>query len=139
MKPEEGGSKMPLANYFSEHVFSLTWDTGASLKILGKDFIMPGEHAEVELLLNQKMFIEPQQRFTIRQGSITIGTGVFVENLPRLSEAEKDPKQKKKLMKAEMERLGFNPYGELMERRLKPDYSNSPKDNPAAKEFEGVQ
>lgn len=26
-----------------------------------------------------------------------------------------------------------------MERRLKPDYSNSPKDNPLAKDFEGVE
>lgn len=136
LKPEEGGSKLPLANYFSEHVFSLTWDTGAVLKILGKDFIMPGEHAEVELLMSNKMFIEPQQRFTIRQGSTTIGTGVFIENLPRQTEEEKNPKNKKMLMKAEMERLGFNPYGEVMERRLKPDYSNSPKENPAAKAFE---
>ena len=84
------------------------------------------------------MFIEPQQRFTIRKGSTTIGTGVFTELLPRQTDAEKDSKYKKKLMKAEMERLGFNPYGELMERRLKPDYSNSPKDNPIAKEFEGT-
>ena len=153
LKPDEGGSKMPIANYFSEHVFSLTWDTGAVLKIVGKDFIMPGEHAEyvslfiysyafwffrVELLLHQNMFVEPQQRFTIRKGSTTIGTGVFTELLPRQTDAEKDSKYKKKLMKAEMERLGFNPYGELMERRLKPDYSNSPKDNPIAKEFEGT-
>lgn len=46
LKPEEGGSKVPIANYFSEHVFSLTWDYGAMVKIIGKDFIMPGEHAE---------------------------------------------------------------------------------------------
>uniref|UniRef100_A0AC34QH13 Elongation factor Tu, mitochondrial n=1 Tax=Panagrolaimus sp. JU765 TaxID=591449 RepID=A0AC34QH13_9BILA len=138
LKPDEGGSKMPIANYFSEHVFSLTWDTGATVKVVGKDFIMPGEHAEVELLLNQKMFLEPQQRFTLRKEGVTIGTGVFTELLPRQTDADKDPKTKKKLMKAEMERLGFNPYGEMMERRLKPDYSNSPKDNPVAKEFEAT-
>lgn len=90
----------------------------------------------IELLLNQKMFVESQQRFTLRKEGTTIGTGVFTELLPRQTEADKDPKTKKKLMRAEMERLGFNPYGELMERRLKPDYSNSPKDNPIAKEFE---
>ncbi|KAK6745608.1 hypothetical protein RB195_011996 [Necator americanus] len=139
LKPSEGGSKVPLANYFSEHVFSLTWDTSALLKINGKDFVMPGEAAEVELRLSQKMFIEPQQRFTIRKGTTTVGTGVFTEVLPPQTEEEKNPKNKKKLMKAEMERLGFNPYGELMEKRLKPDYSNSPKDNPAAKAFEGAE
>lgn len=35
-----------------------------------------------------------------------------------------------------MERLGFNPYGEMFEKRLKPDYSKSPKNHPAAKSFE---
>ncbi|KAL6725498.1 hypothetical protein Aduo_007547 [Ancylostoma duodenale] len=139
LKPNEGGSKVPIANYFTEHVFSLTWDASALLKINGKDFVMPGEAAEVELRLNQKMFIEPQQRFTIRKGTTTIGTGVFTELLPPQTEEEKNPKNKKKLMKAEMERLGFNPYGELAEKRLKPDYSNSPKDNPAAKAFEGAE
>lgn len=46
LKPEEGGSKFPIANYFQEHVFSLTWDNGATVKIVDKDFIMPGEHGE---------------------------------------------------------------------------------------------
>lgn len=46
LKPEEGGSKMPLANYFREHIFSLTWDAASTLEIVGKDFIMPGENAE---------------------------------------------------------------------------------------------
>lgn len=39
-------------------------------------------------------------------------------------------------MQAEMERLGFNPYGEQMEKRLKPDYSNSPKQTAVSKLFE---
>lgn len=81
------------------------------------------------------MFIEPQQRFTIRKGEITVGTGVFLEPLPQRTEEEKDPKITKKLMKAEMERLGFNPYGELAEKKLKPDYSKSTGENPMAKEF----
>lgn len=46
LKPNEGGSKIPIANYFTEHVFSLTWDASALLKIQGKDFVMPGEAAE---------------------------------------------------------------------------------------------
>ncbi|MFH4981258.1 hypothetical protein AB6A40_007967, partial [Gnathostoma spinigerum] len=138
LKPEEGGSKIPLANYFTEHVFSLTWDCGATIKIKDKDFIMPGEAGEVELHLGAKQFIEPKQKFTVRKGVTTTGTGVFVDVLPPLTDAEKDTKLRKKLMKAEMERLGFNPYGEMIERRLKPDYSNSPKDNPMAKNFEAL-
>jgi len=139
LKPEEGGSKVPIANHFTEHVFSMTWDCGSTIKVIGKDFIMPGEHGEVEIWLNFKMFMEPQQRFTIRKGSTTIGTGVFLELLKPRTEEEKNPRNRKHLLKAEMERLGFNPYGELREKRLKPDYSKSPKDNPIAKEFAGVE
>lgn len=85
------------------------------------------------------MFIEPQQRFTIRKGATTIGTGVFLEPLSPSSEDEKNPRVRKKLMKAEMERLGFNPYAERYERVLKPDYSKSTGDKSAvAKEFEGI-
>lgn len=81
------------------------------------------------------MFIEPQQRFTIRKGSTTIGTGVFLEPMKPRTDEEKDPRQRKKLMRAEMERLGFSPYGEIFEKRYKPDYSKSPKNNPNAQDF----
>jgi len=135
LKAEEGGSKRPIASYFNEHVYSLTWDCGCLLTLPNKDFIMPGDVAEVHMQLTSPMFIEPQQRFTIRQAGITIGTGVFTETLPVLTEEQKDRRARKKMMKAEMERLGFNPYGEHIERRLKPDYTNSPKENPMADVF----
>jgi hypothetical protein len=91
-------------------------------------------------MLNFRMFVEPQQRFTIRKGTTTIGTGVFLEPLPPCTEEEKNRRTRKKLMKAEMERLGFNPYGEKYERYLKPDYSKSQKDvSSIAKEFEGIE
>ncbi|CAD5225554.1 unnamed protein product [Bursaphelenchus okinawaensis] len=135
LKKEEGGSKVPMANHLLQHLFSLTWDGNATLKIEGKDFIMPGENAEVVISMSQKMYIEPQQRFTIRKGDVTVGTGVFLEALAPKTEEEKDPKYMKKLMKEEMERLGFNPYTPEMERRLKPDYSKASGENPMAKEF----
>lgn len=138
LKPEEGGQKTPIANYFSEHFYSLTWDIGGLVRMKdpSRDFIMPGEVAEVIVELGHKMFIEPQQRFSLRKGSTTVATGVFTQILPPRTEEEKDPKYKKKLLKAEMERLGFNPYGETMEKRLKPDYKSSPRDHPMAKYFE---
>ncbi|KAI6190524.1 Elongation factor Tu, mitochondrial [Aphelenchoides bicaudatus] len=139
LKPEEGGSKVPIATFFHEHVFSLTWDTGAVVHVLGKDFIMPGEHGEIELRLHHKMFLEPQQRFTIRKDSVTIGTGVVLDVLPPCTMEEKDRRLRKKLMKSEMERLGFNPYGEKMERILKPEYSSAPKDASVTELFRGQQ
>uniref|UniRef100_A0A915D5Q0 Translation elongation factor EFTu/EF1A C-terminal domain-containing protein n=1 Tax=Ditylenchus dipsaci TaxID=166011 RepID=A0A915D5Q0_9BILA len=116
-------------------MFSQTWDTAASIKIVGKDFIMPGEHGEVEVSLGPTMFMEPQQRFTLRKEATTIATGVFTEVLPRQTEEEKDKKFMKKAMKAEMERLGFNPYQASQEKRCKPDYTNSVKNEEMAEKF----
>jgi len=132
LKPEEGGSRMPLVSFFHEHAFSLTWDTGSIVKLCGKDFLMPGENGEVELTFYKPMFVEPQQRFTLRKGHTTIATGVFLEVLPKQTEKEKEKAFRKKQMKTTMENLGFNPYDEVMETRCKPDYANSPKSNPLA-------
>lgn len=38
-----------------------------------------------------------------------------------------------------MERLGFNPYDSQQERRCKPDYSNSPKNNELAEKFKAIK
>ena len=42
------------------------------------------------------MFVEPQQRFTIRKGQTTIGTGVIVEPMAPRTDAEKDRRALKK-------------------------------------------
>uniref|UniRef100_A0A0N5AWR1 Elongation factor Tu, mitochondrial n=1 Tax=Syphacia muris TaxID=451379 RepID=A0A0N5AWR1_9BILA len=138
LKPEEGGRKTPIANFFTEHFYSLTWDVGGlvRLKDPSRDFVMPGEVAEVIVELGHKMLIEPQQRFSLRKGSATVATGVFTKMLPPRTTEEKDPKYRKKLMKEEMEKLGFNPYGETVGKRLKPDFSSSPRDHPMAKFFD---
>lgn len=53
----------------------------------------------VELTLNAVQFIEPQQQFTIRQDPVTVGTGVFTKLHSPRTEAEKDKKILRKLMK----------------------------------------
>lgn len=45
------------------------------------------------------MYVEPQQRFTLREGSKTIGTGVITHLRPPLSDEEKEKRTLKKLMK----------------------------------------
>lgn len=86
------------------------------------------------------MFIEPQQRFTLRKNNTTIATGVFTEVLPKQTEEERDKKFKKREMREEMERLGFNPYDPSQEKRCKPDYSKSPKElNSASQKFEAIR
>jgi len=141
LKPEEGGRKLPLASYFAQTVFSLTWDCGSTIKIHGRDFLMPGEHGEVEFFLGNEQFVEKQQRFTLRADNKTIGTGVITDCLPARTEAEKEKKVLKALIKAEMERLGFNPYGEHMEKRCKPNYgpAKGKKKNPMADVFQKIR
>ena len=50
-----------------------------SCNFSGKDMVMPGEDSQVELKLVKQMVIEPNQQFTIRAGTSTIGTGKVVE------------------------------------------------------------
>jgi elongation factor Tu len=125
LKESEGGGDKPMANFHSNTMFSLTWDCNAYINIVDKDLLMPGEHGKIIYRLGRPMFFEPQQRFTIRQSSKTIGTGVVTKLLELQTEEEKNPRSRKKLMKAEMERLGFNPYSEEMEKKLKPEYKKA--------------
>lgn len=73
--------------------------------------------------LMKPMYVEDHQRFTLRVANKTIGTGIVAKVLDNQTEDERNYRARKKLMKAEMERLGFNPYGEEMEKKLKPDYT----------------
>ncbi|KAF7639536.1 hypothetical protein Mgra_00000865 [Meloidogyne graminicola] len=138
LRPEEGGTKIPIANYFAENIFSMTWNCVGNIKIVDKDkdFIMPGEHAEVILEFSVDQFMLPQQRFTLRNSeNSTVACGVFTELLDPLSPEEKDRRTRKLQKRAVMEKLGFNPYEESWERTCKPDYSKSPNTNNPAEEL----
>lgn len=139
LKPEEGGAKTPIASFFQEHIYSLTWNHIARVEIIDKDkdFIMPGEHAEVILHMNTTQFMMPQQRFTLRNNdNKTVGCGVFLDLLPPMTEEEKDKKARRQQMKTVMEKLGFNPYPERwLLGSCKPDFTNSPRDHPAESLF----
>lgn len=43
---------------------------------------MPGEDTSITLVLRQPMVLEEGQRFTLRDGHKTIGTGVVTKTLP---------------------------------------------------------
>lgn len=46
-----------------------------------QDMVMPGEDASLTLTLRQPMVLEKGQRFTLRDGSKTIGTGLVTDIL----------------------------------------------------------
>lgn len=46
-----------------------------------KEMVMPGEDTSLMLLLRQPMVLEKGQRFTLRDGNKTIGTGLVTDIL----------------------------------------------------------
>ncbi|KAM8794715.1 elongation factor Tu, mitochondrial, partial [Eudromia elegans] len=81
--PHEGGRHKPFVSHFAPVMFSHTWDIACRVLLPpGKAMVMPGEDARLQLLLRQPMVLEGGQRFTLRDGSRTIGTGVVTRPLP---------------------------------------------------------
>lgn len=52
---------------------------------------MPGEDLKLSLILRQPMILEKGQRFTLRDGNKTIGTGL-VTDVPAMTEEDKNIK-----------------------------------------------
>lgn len=106
LTPEEGGKKKPLASLTQLQMFSRTWDIAAQCTISGKDLAMPGEDSTLILKLIRPMVLEKGQRFTLRDGAITLGTGVITTTLKSLTDNERALllEGKKALMKKEKEK-----------------------------------
>jgi len=97
---EEGGRTKPFTSYFQLMMFSRTWDCSAQVLIPGKDMVMPGEDAKLHLKLLKPMVLEQGQRFTLRDGCLTLGTGVVTKVLPSLTEDERMQLQEGKKARA---------------------------------------
>ncbi|CAH8434710.1 unnamed protein product [Schistosoma bovis] len=83
LSKKEGGRAKPFTGNHQFHVFSKSWDCPAVLVLPeGKEMVMPGEDAAVNLHFHRKMALEVGQRFTIRASSATIGYGVVGKILP---------------------------------------------------------
>lgn len=78
----EGGT-VPFPDGSRVHVFSKSWDCSACMDLLdGKEMILQGEDAKVNIMFQKKMAMEQGQRFTLRAGSQTCGYGVIGKLLP---------------------------------------------------------
>ncbi|KAB7495812.1 Elongation factor Tu, mitochondrial [Armadillidium nasatum] len=85
---EEGGSSRPINPYQSSQVFSKSWACACRILIPGKDLVMPGEDALFNIRLIKPMVMEKGQRFTLRDGGKTVGTGVISDIKENLKETE---------------------------------------------------
>jgi elongation factor Tu len=88
LKKEEGGRSKPMVSSFNTIMFSRTFDVTAQMLFRDKDLMMPGEDTHMTLKLYKPMVLEQGQRFTLRDGSTTIGTGVVTKVLDNMTPEE---------------------------------------------------
>ncbi|OQR79990.1 elongation factor Tu [Tropilaelaps mercedesae] len=104
LKKEEGGRERPIVQNYQPQLYSMTWDCPGRVFFEGKDMLMPGEDGKVTVKLFKPMVLEQGQRFTVRDGSKTSGTGVVTKINANLSNDERLNLQKKSAEKRERQR-----------------------------------
>lgn len=50
--------------------------------VSGKEMLIPGEHANIRLTIFKKMVMNNGQAFTIREGHVTVATGIITKAHP---------------------------------------------------------
>jgi len=96
----EGGRPKPFTQYYQAQIFCKTWDCPALLNMPdGREMIMPGEDCKISLTLKKSMALEKGMRFTMRDGTRTLGYGVVTDisgDKIDIVQLEKDRKAEKK-------------------------------------------
>ena len=74
---KEGGRKTPFGLGYRPQCFFGTTDVTAEVKGLdGKDLVLPGDRATMDLELHKLVGVEPGMRFAVREGGKTVGAGL---------------------------------------------------------------
>ena len=105
LSKEEGGQTRPMIDNSGHMMFSLTWNfpctvdlaaseglkshkymekdkKGRELGMKDRKMVMPGEDAHVVFNFTRAMPVDVGQRFTLRSGINTVGTGIVTKLLP---------------------------------------------------------
>ena len=90
LSKDEGGRSKPFTSFIQLQMFSRTWDCAVQVTIPDKDMVMPGEDARLILRLIRPMVLEHGQRFTLRDGNRTLGTGIVTKVMPLLTETQRE-------------------------------------------------
>ena len=74
---EEGGRHKPFMSNYRPQFFLRTADvTGALMLKEGTEMVMPGDNTTVEVELIAPISLQPGLRFNMREGGMTVGTGI---------------------------------------------------------------
>jgi len=80
LKKEEGGRHTPFVSGYRPQFYFRTTDVTGVVKLPdGREFVAPGENAEMEVELIQPIAMDKGLRFAIREGGRTVGSGVVTE------------------------------------------------------------
>jgi len=80
LSPEEGGRDNPFfTGYKPQFYFRTTDVTGTVTLPEGVQMVMPGDNVNIEVELGKPIAMEPQLRFAIREGRVTVGAGTISE------------------------------------------------------------
>jgi elongation factor Tu len=77
---EEGGRHTPFFNGYRPQFYFRTTDvTGVANLPAGTEMVMPGDNVEMTVELITPIAMDKTQRFAIREGGRTVGSGVVAE------------------------------------------------------------
>ena len=79
---EEGGRRTPFFNGYRPQFYFRTIDVTGLVHLLeGTEMVMPGDNITMDVDLIVPIAIEKKQRFVVREGGRTVGTGVVANTI----------------------------------------------------------
>jgi elongation factor Tu len=80
LKKEEGGRHTPFSNGYKPQFYFRTTDVTGEVELESKDkIVMPGDTVTFQVKLNAPIAMNDNDRFAIREGGRTVGSGVVTK------------------------------------------------------------
>jgi elongation factor Tu len=80
LSKEEGGRHTPFTSNYQPQFFFRTADVTGNVKLTeGTEMVMPGDNTRIVVELISPVALEQGQRFNMREGGMTVGTGVIAK------------------------------------------------------------
>ncbi len=81
LKKEEGGRHTPFFKGYTPQFYFRTTDVTGTTEVIGADMALPGDGVHLGVQLLQPIALEDGQRFAVREGGRTVGSGVVTKVL----------------------------------------------------------
>lgn len=113
LKKEEGGRNKPLLSSMPATMYTRTADLTVQILMNDRDMMVGGEDANVTVKFRRTLVVEQGLRFTLRDGGVTLGTGVVTKVLNPMTPVEKEKflkgrsKEEKIAWKEKLTQLGL--------------------------------